>query len=364
MQGLYIHIPFCVSKCAYCDFVSFAGKTDCIDAYLDCLLREAELYKNVPKIQTLYVGGGTPSLLSPAQAEKLFRGISLAFGDTRMLKDVSFECNPESITEEKMKYLKIFGVTRLSIGMQTTCDKHLKLIGRAHNRKQFFKAYEIAAKYFDNINIDIIAALPKQSLEDFKTSLRETAALNPKHISVYGLQVEEGTPLFERGFRADENLCRKMLEFTCEHLCAACGYEQYEISNYCKPGAECQHNINYWEEGPYVGLGVSAASYINGVRMQNTNDMDEYMRLVSAKQPAVNFKEELTGKAKTGEEILLALRMMKGVEPTPKMKQFFEDDFLALIDQGLLESSGVALHLTNEGKYMANEVFRHFVEPF
>lgn len=362
-QGLYIHIPFCVSKCNYCDFVSFAHAQDLMQPYIQCLLKEALRFKTLPKPQTLYIGGGTPSLLPSKQIEALFRGISLTFGDTRRFKEVTFECNPESVTEEKLKYLKVFGVTRISLGMQTTCDAHLKAIGRAHTREQFFAAYELVRKYFDNVNIDIIAALPNQSLTDFKYSLQETAALAPRHISVYGLQVEEGTPLYESGYKTDDDLCRKMLEYAAEYL-ALCGYQQYEISNYCRPGFECEHNVNYWQNGPYIGLGVAAAAYINGARNQNTNDLEEYMNLILQNKSVVKFTETLEGKAKAGETVLLGLRMMQGIEPTQEMQDYFENDFNQLLDQGLLELVSGTLRLSEEGKYMANQVFSHFVEPF
>ncbi len=362
-QGLYIHIPFCVSKCNYCDFISYAQSEDFMQPYIQCVIKEAAFYKDLPKPQTLYIGGGTPSLLPVREMDTLFKGISRVFGDTRRLSEVTFECNPESITEEKLKYLKAFGVTRLSIGMQTTCAEHLKLIGRAHTREQFFESYELASKYFDNINIDIIAALPQQTLADFEYTVQEVVNLNPRHISVYGLQVEEGTKLYEDGYQTDDDLCRKMLEHAAKYL-ALCGYEQYEISNYSKPGFECLHNINYWQNGPYIGLGVAAAAYIDGERRQNTNDLEEYIACVMRGQNPVKFSETLEGKAKMGESILLGLRMMEGILPTQEMQEVFAKDFNKLIDEGLLELINGRLRLSEEGKYMANRVFSRFVEPF
>jgi oxygen-independent coproporphyrinogen-3 oxidase len=373
LQGLYIHIPFCVSKCDYCDFASYAGCSDLINPYLKALAKEARYYKNIFKPKTLYIGGGTPSLLAVKQIDFLCKAIENNFGEIKKFKELIFECNPESITEEKIKLLKNLGFTRLSIGMQAMTDKHLKIIGRAHNKKQFLAAYNTARKYFDNLNIDIIAALPEQTLQDFKSTLAQAAALGPEHISLYGLQVEEGTKLHKSGFISDDNLCRKMIEFAQDFLHAK-NYIHYEISNYARNGKESLHNINYWKNGQYLGLGAAAASYINGTRRANTTDIKEYIsRLLRQGQssfprngglPFVAFSEKLTGKKKEGEKIMLGLRMLKGINLSAKAQKLFADDFKDLAERGLITKNENKVYLSKEGFFMANEVFRRFVEPF
>lgn len=357
--GLYIHIPFCVSKCNYCDFASYAGCADMIGPYLKALRREAENRKNDLKPSTLYIGGGTPSFLNTAQIKFLCGIIEDNFGAIKNFKESTFECNPESITEDKLKLLKSAGFNRLSIGMQTMADKHLKTIGRAHNKAQFLKAFKTAQKYFDNISVDIIAALPGQNLADFKDTIAQVVALGPAHLSVYGLQVEEGTPLYKSGFIADDNLCRAMLEHAAQYL-EKSGYRQYEISNFAKRGKQSRHNINYWRGGQYLGLGAAAASYINGVRSVNTEDLKIY---ISGKNPTEN-NERLRGKAKLGEKVILGLRMIAGVRLTKQIQNSFGASIKKLIEGGLLAQTKNNIHLTKEGKYLANEVWRNFVEPF
>ncbi|MDR1123652.1 MAG: radical SAM family heme chaperone HemW [Elusimicrobiota bacterium] len=363
MSGLYIHIPFCKSKCAYCAFPSYAGRADLIRPYLAALAKEAAFYKKKFSPRTLYVGGGTPSILSAAQINQLCGVIEKNFGPLKNFKETAFECNPESITEEKLKILKKRGFTRLSIGMQAAEDKYLKLIGRAHDAERFAAAFALAAKYFDNINIDIIAALPRQNLAAFKRGLAYAAGLGAAHISVYGLSVEEGTPLFKSGFAADDDLCRAMLEHAAKYLPAR-GCAQYEISNFARRGRESLHNINYWRGGQYLGLGAAAASYIKGARRCNTADLRIYINALQAGRRPPREGERLRGKAKLGEQIILGLRMTDGVKITAPMQKAFGADFAKLAARGLLEISGKNIRLSEEGKYLANEVWRHFVEPF
>ena len=363
MQGLYIHIPFCISKCVYCDFASFAGIKNLRLPYLQALKTELNLqkkhYKNfVPK--TLYIGGGTPSFLTTAQIKFLFESIYSCF---KNFEEITFEANPESLTLTKIKLLKNLGVTRISLGLQSTFNKHLKTLFRAHNFETFLHAYTQTKKYFNNINVDLIAGLPGQTLAEFKESAEALIKLKPQHISVYGLQVEEGTPLYKSGYVCDDNLCRKMLE-SAENILSKYGFVHYEISNFSLPKYESKHNINYWFNGEYLGCGLAAASYINGVRFQNTSNVKEYIK--SAKQnkiPCV-FEEKLEGKAKVGEEILLRFRLLKGFKPTQKMLKYFGKEFKILINKKLIVQDGKLLRLSEEGKYFANTVFKYFVEPF
>lgn len=359
--GLYIHIPFCKSKCAYCDFISYANILDKTDDYLRALTAEMESARSrYPSFNpnTLYIGGGTPSILSLPQLKKLFESIEKTFGPVEYFQESTFEANPESLSEQKLKLLKARGINRLSLGLQSANNKELKLIGRAHNKEQFLKAYLCAQKYFDNINIDLIAALPRQTLKSFARSLAFAVKLKPSHISVYGLQVEEGTKLFAKKYVCDEALCRAMLEHAEVYL-KENRYRQYEISNFAKAGRESLHNINYWLSGPYLGFGAAAASYIDGVRSQNTPAVADY---IGGKRAV--YEETLRGKAKTGERVLLALRYLRGFKPSAKMLKYFKKDFEELLEQKLLQKSGGKIRLSKEGKYFANAAARRFVEPF
>ena len=363
MQGLYIHIPFCISKCAYCDFASFAGIKRLRLPYLKVLKRELTLqkkqYKNFsPK--TLYIGGGTPSFLTSVQIEFLFKSIYDCF---KNFKEITFEANPESLTLAKIKLLKKLGVNRLSLGLQSTQDAHLKALGRAHNFAIFLQAYTQAKKYFDNINVDLIAGLPDQTLAEFEESVKTLISLKPQHISVYGLQVEEGTPLYKSGYECDDNLTRKMLE-SAENILCGSGFVHYEISNFSLPKHESKHNINYWNNGAYLGCGSAAASYMRGVRFQNTADVKEYIKSLAQNKIPTVFKEKLKGKAKLGEEILLKFRLLNGFKPTQKMLKYFGKEFKTLLGKKLIILDGKFLKLSEEGKYFANQVFRYFVEPF
>lgn len=360
MQGLYIHIPFCISKCKYCDFTSFANCTKYRKNYVETILKELSFYEEEINPKTLYIGGGTPSFLTPIQIKTLFAGIYKHFNK---FKEITFEANPESLTSEKLKILKHFGVTRLSIGLQSSFDRHLKSLGRAHNFAQFLKIYFLAQKFFDNINVDIIAGLPTQTLKEFNQTLKELCKLAPSHISVYGLQVEEGTPLFLSGYVVDDKLCRKMLESASLFLRKE-GYHQYEISNFARRGKESKHNINYWRSGTYLGLGCAASSFLKGVRFQNTNNLKEYLDKVSCGKKPIILEEKLKGKAKLGEQILLAFRQLDGFKPTGKMLKLFKEDFKDILKQNLIIRKQGKLALSGEGKYFANIVFRHFVEPF
>ena len=363
MQGLYIHIPFCISKCVYCDFASFANIKNLRLPYLKALKTELSLqkkhYKNfAPK--TLYIGGGTPSFLTVAQIKFLFENIYSCFNN---FKEITFEANPESLTLAKIKLLKKLGVTRLSLGLQSTFDRHLKTLSRAHNFETFLHTYTQAKKYFDNINIDLIAGLPNQTLAEFEQSVKMLIGLKPQHISVYGLQVEEGTPLYKNGYVCDDNLTRKMLE-SAENILCQSGFVHYEISNFSLPKYESKHNVNYWLNGEYLGCGSAAASCMQGVRFQNTADVKEYIKSLAQNKIPTVFEEKLQAKAKAGEEILLRFRLLNGFKPTQKMLKYFGKEFKILVNKKLIVQDGKIWKLSEEGKYFANEVSRYFVEPF
>lgn len=362
-RGLYIHIPFCKQKCNYCDFASYAGQESQLDAYLGALAHEAVLYKEIG-CRTLYVGGGTPSLLAEHQLRRLAKIIRKNFKEIAAFDESTLEANPESLTPAKIQTLRELGFNRLSIGLQSFNDDELKTLGRVHNAAQFTAAYQAAREGgFTNINVDLIAGLPGQSLESFLDSLRHLVALRPEHISVYGLQIEEGTPFFKQGVVCDDALMRRMLEETRACLTQA-GYHHYEISNFALPGYEAQHNTNYWQNGEYLGLGCAAASYRCGVRRQNTANVEDYIfDMENGKTPIV-FSERLTGPAQEGESLLLALRQLDGVEPTAGQMQLFGPAIEKHIQNGLLTRVDKKIKLSEEGLYLASEVMRSFVAPF
>ena len=361
--GLYIHIPFCKQKCNYCDFASFAGQEKRIDSYLRALSQEAAACP-ISQFETLYVGGGTPSLLCAGQIRKLTETMEEFFGPIKNFEESTFEANPESLTEEKLSILRKAGFNRLSMGLQSFNDRELKTLGRVHTAAEFLAAYKAAQKAgFTNINVDLIAGLPGQTLASFLDSLKRLCALEPCHISVYGLQIEEATPFFKQGIVCDEGLMRQMLERSHDFLTTQ-GYHHYEISNYAKPGFEARHNTHYWQNGEYVGLGSAAASYVGGVRTQNTPDVQEYIARMKNNQSPVVFREKLCGQEKEGENLLLGLRQLDGIIITPAQKNMFGKEIEKHLQSGLLEQAGKKVKLSKEGLYLANEVFRSFVAPF
>ncbi len=363
MSGLYIHIPFCRQKCRYCDFASFACKENLIDSYLCALDQEASFFPN-QQFDTLYIGGGTPSILSVNQLDVLCEIIGRRFAPVATFTESTIEANPESLSLEKLKLLKQAGINRLSLGLQSMNDDVLKYIGRVHDVKTFLSAYDRARKAgFENISIDLIAGLPNQSEEDFLQGLNQVLDLQPQHLSVYGLQVEEGTPFYQEGIQADEDFLRKELE-KIHFVLKEAGFKHYEISNFARSGFESKHNLSYWKNHDYLGLGSAAASFQKGERRSNTPELGEYLRRMHFGVSAVEFSEKLTGKAKEGEQIMLGLRMLDGIKLTPQQKELFSLEIEDLCRRGLVTVEKDLLKLTFEGMFLANQAFMAFVGPF
>lgn len=361
--GLYIHIPFCKQKCNYCDFASFAGCEKLIDAYLQSLFSEMQRCP-VSRFHTLYVGGGTPSLLSFRQLDTLCNQICTHFGDISSFEESTFEANPESLTKEKILLLKQAGFNRFSLGLQSFNDEELKTLGRVHDAATFLRAWKnLRACGIKNINVDLIAGVPGQTLKSFLSSLDKLISLKPEHVSVYGLQIEEGTPFFERGVICDQILMREMLEQTRAQL-RVLGYHHYEISNFARPGFESKHNLRYWQYQNYLGLGSSAASFLKGRRYQNVAGVQEYIRRINNGESPVVFSEKLTGKAREGEKLMVGLRQLDGVKISLLQRKFFGKEITRHVQNGLLLQENKKIKLSNEGLFLANEVFRSFVAPF
>jgi len=278
--GIYIHIPFCKKKCYYCDFISFAGKEEIFKSYVEAVVKEIE-NANLRKynIKTVYIGGGTPSILDSKEIEKILYKIKPNISED---VEITIEVNPGTVNEEKLKDYISFGINRISIGLQSTENRLLEQIGRIHSYEEFLKTYNLAKKVgFKNTNVDLMLGLPNQSLEDIKKSLREIISLAPNHISIYSLILEEGTKLEEMIKNnelqmIDEELERKMYWET-KKILEEKGYKHYEISNFAKSGFESRHNLDCWHQKEYLGFGVAAHSYIEGIRYSNIEDIPKYI---------------------------------------------------------------------------------------
>lgn len=288
--SVYIHIPFCVRKCLYCDFLSAPADIETQNRYVRALLQEIKAEKDRYTdylVETVFIGGGTPSLLQAESIETILSTLREYYVCSEDC-EISMEVNPGTVTEEKAKIWKRAGINRLSIGLQSAVDAELQALGRIHNSRDFFETYEILVKTgFDNINIDLMSAIPGQTLASYRQTLKQITDLQPQpvHISAYSLIVEEGTPFYEAKLDLpDEDTEREMYKITNDIL-SKCGYEQYEISNYAKPGYVCRHNCVYWTRGDYVGFGLGSASMIENVRFHNIRDFNSY----------VNFFEDLGG---------------------------------------------------------------------
>lgn len=324
--SLYIHIPFCVRKCGYCDFLSAPADEKARDRYVQALLMEIERYQGTEtadrKIKTLYIGGGTPSILSVDQLDCIMQKIKYTFNFCDDI-EASMEMNPGTASKEKCRALYQMGINRLSIGLQSTNDMELKTLGRIHSYEDFINTYTWCREAgFQNINVDLMAALPYQTVESYTTGLRKIIRLAPEHISAYSLILEEGTPFYQKYNSGcyplpDEEQERLMYRET-EQILAQAGYERYEISNYAKKGYACRHNLVYWQGGDYLGLGFGSSSYMDGVRFHNTTDLNTYVN----QGAYVEDREELSVQAKMEEFMFLGLRVMAGVSGTEFEKRF------------------------------------------
>ena len=367
---LYIHIPFCIKKCDYCDFLSGPVSRAGQEAYVYALLREIKEAASREKrpVSTLFIGGGTPSVLPVDLMELLLRELSEQF---RFLPEAecTIEANPGTLTEEKLVLYRKYGLNRISIGLQSPVDQELKMLGRIHDYREFLESYELARHVgFDNINVDLMFAIPGQSYEGWVRNLRTVAALAPEHISAYSLIIEEGTPFFFRKLDLpDEDTEYRMYEDVAGIL-GEYGYHQYEISNYARFGFECRHNKGYWTRMDYLGLGLGAASLIGKKRFTNTNIMEEYL----------NHSRDLTGirkdveilekKDEMGEFMFLGLRMTEGVSEEEFQEYFHvsvEKIYGRVIEkyirQGLLEKRNGRIFLTRRGIHVSNAVMADFL---
>jgi putative oxygen-independent coproporphyrinogen III oxidase len=375
--GIYIHVPFCRSRCSYCDFATGAFEAALAETYVGALVREMESFALVgarAQVDTVYFGGGTPSLLTHAQVSRVLEAVRSRF-DVETRAEVTLEMNPGTVTPEHLQALLEAGVNRASFGAQTFDDRELKRLGRTHTADDTRKTFAaLRAAGFDNISFDLIAGLPRQTLRAWERNLEEALALRPEHLSLYLLEVHEGTPLAEqirqgRYQTPDPDLAAEMYRLLSARACAE-GYEQYEISNFCLPGRESRHNLKYWTGAPFYGFGCSAHSF-DGARLRWSNERDarSYVKLIEEKGAAVVAREELDERGAGAEALFLGLRLLsKGVDLAEHRARYSLDvradyaaDLARFDEAGLIELDGDVLRLTPAGALLSNEVFSAFV---
>lgn len=373
--GIYVHIPFCVKKCYYCDFVSYSNSFEMQEKYVEKIIEEIEYNKDVlsnNKITTIYIGGGTPSSIKSKYIKEILKCIyKVANIENKDDMEITIEVNPGTATKEKLQMYKDCGINRISIGLQSTNNELLKQIGRIHNYEQFLDTYNWAKEVgFQNINIDLMLGIPNQKIQDLKDSLEKIVKLHPKHISVYSLIVEEGTPI-EKMINSgklqlpDEDEERNEYHYT-KNFLELNGYKHYEISNFAIPGYESKHNTNCWKQKSYIGFGVAAHSYLNNVRYSNTNDIKEYIIKPSKNIKTIHEKQTIEDMKK--EYMLLGLRKLEGVKISEFKLKFgenpiylFKNELEKLCKQDLIEVDLDNIKLTNKGLDFANLVWEEFV---
>lgn len=375
--GIYLHIPFCVKKCLYCDFISGTNSKETIENYINSMVNEIESTDIKQDVDSVFIGGGTPSSIPPEYIAKVVDCLRIKLGN-RFLKDseITIETNPKTISENALKIYHDAGINRISMGLQSCIDSELKSLGRIHTFKDFLDSYNIATRYFDNINIDLISGIPHQTMDSFKESLKKVGDLNPNHISVYSLIIEEGTPFYEmygpggkfKDSLPNEDIDREMYHFTKEYL-STLGYNRYEISNYAKENKESRHNLKYWKGNNYYGFGIAAASLVDNTRYKNTDNLKEYIDAMGSPEKIRITQEILDINDCMSEYMILGLRLIKGVSPKEFKARFNEDmenkygDILnKYLNMGLLHTTiDGNFALTDKGLDVSNSVMEEFL---
>lgn len=370
---LYVHIPFCASKCHYCDFNSYAQRGRAVTKpYLDALYLEIERRASWQP-RTIFFGGGTPSILEPDEITELLDRLDALTGFRGATEEISFECNPESLTQEKARALRDGGVNRISIGMQSFRPEILKFYDRAHDATTARNAFRFAREAgFDSINLDLIFGAPGQTLEQWEEDLAEGLKLEPDHIAAYDLIFEEGTvlqrmKLLGRTAPNAEELQAQMYKRTMQ-IVEGAGLRRYETSNYARPGKECRHNINYWKNAEYIGLGAGAVSYVGGARWKNPAAPQAYIDAVLGGEAMREEEERLAPREKLGETMMLRLRLREGVSRAEVAAQTgfdpgieFKEELLSLESDGLVRTSADRIELTPHGLLLGDLVASRFL---
>ena len=377
--GIYVHIPFCVKKCNYCDFLSAPATMQVRKSYIEALIKQIEGYHSFVaegnyEVKTIYFGGGTPSLLEVEEIGKVFSTLQRVFGLSKAdleAMEITLEANPGTFGKDKLLAYRKMGFNRISMGVQSMNNEELKLLGRVHTVEDFLENYRLARECgFDNINIDLMQSLPGQTLEDWEETLRKVVELNPEHISAYSLIIEEGTKFYEWYADKEELLpdeeTERAIYYRTEELLKEAGYERYEISNYAKPGKESLHNLSYWQGVDYLGLGLGASSLIKGERFSNEDNLEKFVE--AAKTGLIKERNLLTKQEQMEEFMFLGLRVIKGVSKQEFLNRFyvtieevygetlvrFEKERLLFIDEDRIA-------LTKRGIDVSNYVFAEFL---
>lgn len=371
--GIYVHIPFCMQKCYYCDFISFAGKENLISNYIDTLKTEIKTVgavapesAHVP-ITTIYIGGGTPSFINSEYIVSILETIRETYSINENA-EITIEVNPGTVTRKKLENYKKCGINRISIGLQSTHNNLLKQIGRIHTYEQFLDTYKLAREVgFKNINVDLMLALPNQTIEMLSDSIAEIIKLKPEHISVYSLILEEKTKLYDlvenkKVELPDDNTEREMY-WNVKNKLEQNGYKHYEISNFAKEGYASKHNVNCWNQEEYIGFGLAAHSYVNNIRYSNTENMQKYLNSFDTK--IIHEKQTIEDKQK--EYMMLGLRKIDGVQISEFKNRFvqnplyvFRKELSKLVEAELVEIDGDNIKLTSKGLDLANLAFCEF----
>ena len=369
--GVYLHIPFCKSRCSYCDFATDVYRdSGAVERYVDALVREIGLFAgDRVEADTIYFGGGTPSLLSPDQVGRILDAVRGKFA-VSLTPEITMEMNPASVSPESLTGYRSIGVNRASFGVQTFDDTDLKLLARGHDVNDARETFRLLREAgFTNVSFDLIAGLPGQSIEQWKRNLEESILLSPEHLSLYILEVHSGTPLAEQirsGRRAapDDDLAAEMYEIMIDTLADA-EYEQYEISNFARPGHESRHNTKYWRLDPVYGFGVSAHSFDGRERYANERDTAKYVQMIDNSGSAEVTRETIDA---ASESVFLGLRLEEGVDLQDHAARFgvdlrikHEREIAEFARDGLLEVEGHRMRLTRRGKLFSNEVFAAFI---
>lgn len=377
---LYLHIPFCVKKCNYCDFFSASGTPKEQADYVSAMIQEIQSYQELSgeyEVQAIFLGGGTPSLLTPEQIEKIFTTIYHIFSVNENA-EITMEMNPGTVDIEKLRAMKAAGVNRLSIGLQSAQNEELKMLGRIHTYEEFLETWKLTEQAgFKNRNIDLMSALPGQTMESYKDTLSKVLALEPEHISAYSLILEEGTVFYdwyEKG-KLDRGAWKlpseeeeyAMGELTIQRLAEA-GMHRYEISNYAKSGKECRHNLGYWDRVEYLGIGAGSSSLIKGERFDHIRDRKAYIEKIRNGESILIDREILSVESQMEEFMYLGLRKIEGVSRTDFQNYFgknVDDVYGEILDkleeEQLLEFSGDRIRLTHRGMDVSNCVLAEFL---
>ena len=372
--GVYVHIPFCIRKCRYCDFLSFPAEEEVQGTYVDCLVKEIREFQHfsgqTPVADTVFFGGGTPSVLPVPYLESIVSALAQEF-DFSDNVEITMECNPGTVDLTKLQAYRRMGINRISFGMQTAVDKELYTLGRIHTFGDAIHSYQLARRAgFENINVDLMSAIPGQTKKSYQFTLEQVLGMRPEHISAYSLIVEKGTPFYEQYGSTppiDEETDREMYAMTKEML-REHGYARYEISNYAREGFACRHNLKYWSGADYIGFGLGASSKMGNVRYKNEHRYAQYIREIEMGQCVQRVEETLDTEDEMSEFFVLGLRRINGVSRREFSERFSRDAMDVFggpirisAEEELLDVSGDRIYFTERGLDLSNYVLCRFM---